>query len=260
MDFVDFLVSGARRTGALATPEGTLAAATTVLDAIRRVKNPILIDGYLRRAAQALDVPDSDLRSQFEGKAGQPAPRRRPAPALPPLAPEASAPISVPSSPSESELLRLMLQHGLLMVEHVLSRMSLEEFASGPMRQTVELILAQFQAGAIDPGPFVRGEHGEAIRSLVVEVLAKQHQRSDNWERKLEMEVAGKDARPTYAADSAMKRLKLARIEEAIAEAKRRLMHAEREGADPTPIQREIVMFADLRRRIDEGDLLAAAE
>ena len=256
MDFVDFLVSGAKREGALSTPEGTLATAQAVLGAIRKVKNPILIDGYLRRAAQALDVPDADLRRQFEGKGGGRAPRPSRQPDLPPLAPEAAAPISVPSTPQESELLRLMLRHGSLLVEHVLSRMGLDEFAAGTMRQTVELLLEQFQAGKVDAGPFVRGEHGEAVRSLVVEVLAEKHQRSENWERKIGMELPGRDADPIKAADSAMRQQKIARVDEAIEAAKRRVLQAEREGTDSTPYQQEVVEYAALRQRLERGDLL----
>lgn len=259
MDFVDFLVSGARREGQLATPEGTLAAAQMVLGAVRRVKNPILLDGYLRRAAQALDVPDADLRQQFEGKTGTRVPRQRRREELPPLAPEAAAPIVVSVRPQEHELLRLMLRHGAPLVEHVLSHMSLDEFAAGPVRQTVQLLLDQYNVGAIDPGPFVQGEHGEAIRGLVVEAISEKHQASENWEKKMGMEIAGKDPRPLKAADSAMRLLKLARVDEAIEDAKRRVLHAEREGVDSSALQQEVVAYAALRQRIDRGDFLTGA-
>ncbi|OZC02584.1 DNA primase [Rubricoccus marinus] len=259
MDFVDFLVSGARREGALATPEGTLATAEKVLAAVRRVKNPILLDGYLRRAAQALDVPDADLRQQFEGTSGARAPRPKRQAELPPLAPEAAAPVVVSVRPQEHELLRLMLRHGIMMVEHVLTHMSLEEFAPGPVRQTVELLLEQFHEAKVDPQPFVQGEHGEAIRALVVEAIAERHQASDNWERKMGMEIAGKDPHPLKAANSAMKQLKMARVEEAIEDAKRHLLHAERLGGDTSDLQQQVVELATLRSQIDRGEFLTAA-
>ncbi len=223
MDFVDFLVSGARRDGGLTTPEGTLATAEMVLAAVRRVKNPILLDGYLRRAAQALDVPDADLRQQYESETGSRAPRQRRQAELPPLAPEAAAPVVVPVRPQEHELLRLMLRHGVMLVEHVLTHMSLEEFAPGPVRQTVELLLEQFHAGKVSSKPFVQGEHGEPIRALVSAAVAERHQASENWEEKMGTEIAGKDPQPLEAANSAMKQLKLARVDEAIEAATRRV-------------------------------------
>ena len=61
------------RSGALATPEGKAGVVAEVLATIKRLGNPIQAGEYLRRAADALDVYESDLRRQFEGQA---APRR----------------------------------------------------------------------------------------------------------------------------------------------------------------------------------------
>ncbi|MEM6327251.1 MAG: DNA primase [Bacteroidota bacterium] len=255
LDFVDFLVDGARRSGRLGTPEGTLDATNEVLAAIRRVQNPILVDGYLRRAAQALNVPDADLRQLYGGKQARRSRRREPE--LPPLAPEAAAPLVVPVRPQEHVLLRLMLQNGTPLVEHVLSRMSLDEFTAGPLRQAVEQLMEQYNAGAVNASAFVQGQHGEAVRALAVEALAEQHTASENWEKKMGMEVPGRDADPFRTADSAMRLLKLARVDEAIEQAKRRVLHAEREGTDPSTAQQEVIAFATLRQRIDRGELAA---
>ena len=253
LDFVDFLVEGARSADRLATPEGTLDAANEVLGAIRRVRNPILVDGYLRRAAQALDVPDADLRQLYDGKSRKP--RRRREAELPPLAPEAAAPVVVPVRPQEYILLRLMLQQGIPMVEHVLSRMSLEEFSAGPLRQTVEALVEQYHAGKVEAGPFVHGQHGEAVRGLAIEALSEKNPMSKNWEKKMGMEVAGRDADPYKTADSAMRLLKLARVDEAIENAKRRVLQAERDGVDPMAAQQQVIALATLRQRIDRGEL-----
>jgi len=257
LDFVDFLVEGARSADRLATPEGTLDAANEVLGAIRRVRNPILVDGYLRRAAQALDVPDADLRQLYDGKSRKP-PRRREA-ELPPLAPEAAAPVVVPVRPQEHVLLRLMLQQGIPMVEHVLSRMSLDEFSAGPLRQAVEALVEQYHAGKVEAGPFVQGQHGEAIRALAIEVLAEKHAASENWSRKLETEVGGRDA-PEVQADSAMRILKLARIDEAKEKVRRRIPSIEREGGDVSSIYAQLDALDKLRVRVSRGELTTGGE
>ena len=258
MDFVDFFVAGAKASGETATPEGTLAATEEVLGLVRRIKNPVLADGYLQRIAVAFGTDVGAVRRLFEGGPARPQ-RQRPAPELPPLAPEAAAPVVVPVRPQEHELLRLMLRHGAPLVEHVLTKMSLDEFAAGPVRQTVAALLAQYHAGDVDPGPFVQGAHGLALQALVVEALAERHQRSDNWEKKMGTELPGKDAKPFVAADSAMRLLKLARVDEAIEAVNRRVLQAERDGADLTVLLQESAAYTALRRRIDGGDLGATA-
>ena len=79
LDFVEFLVAEAERSGALSSPEGKSAAVGEVLATVRRLGDPIQAGEYLRRAATALDVYESDLRRQFDGTS-PPRPRPRPAP------------------------------------------------------------------------------------------------------------------------------------------------------------------------------------
>ncbi|MEM1056093.1 MAG: DNA primase [Bacteroidota bacterium] len=211
----------------------------------------------IRDSAAKLGVYEVDIRRKLEGKAPETivAPRM-PTPAL---APEAAAPVVVPVRPQEHVLLRLMLRSGLPMVEHVLSKMGLDEFTAGPLRQAVQVLVDQYHAGAVDASAFVQGHHGEAVRALAVEALAEKHTASENWEKKMGMEIPGRDADPFRTADSAMRLLKLARVDEAIEVAKRRVLQAEREGVDSSTAQQEVVAFATLRQRIDRGELTAGA-
>ena len=66
MDFVAFLARRAREAGRLATPEGKAEVVRDVLATIRRMQDPILVEGYLRRASQELDVVDTDIRRQHQ--------------------------------------------------------------------------------------------------------------------------------------------------------------------------------------------------
>jgi len=257
MDFVTFLVQGARRDGRLATPEGKAETVREVLRTLRRLGDPIQTGEYLRRAAALLDVYETDLRREFEGQRRErPRPPRREAPApddAPAEVPETDAAIR----PEERLLIRLMLQQGTPMVEHVLTRMGVEEFTPGAARTIVQALIDQFQAGAIDPAPFTRGDFGEAVRVLVQESTFEAHSLSvDNWASKVGMAVKGRDSDPFAAGTSAMRLLKLDRVQEAIAEAMGEMQARERRGEDITDLSAHVNELNELRRTIDRGEFM----
>lgn len=258
MDFVAFLVAGARQSGALATPEGKSDAVRDVLRTIKRLGDPIQSGEYIRRAATLLDVYETDLRRQFDGQA---APRPRPRPEPSPTEFE-TAPTPLPElRPEEESLIRLMLEHGLPMVEHVLTRMGIDEFTPGAPQAVVEALIAQFEAGAIDVGPFVRGEHGESARVLVAEALAERHSLSaDNWKAKVGTTVKGRDSEPFQTATSSMRLLKLDRVQEAISETMGEIQTRERAGDDIADLQAQVNELNALRRTIDRGEFMEWSE
>ncbi|MGB3543260.1 DNA primase, partial [Rubrivirga sp.] len=182
LDFVQFLVARARREGRLDTPEGKSEVVREVLTTIKRLNDPIRAGEYLRVAATALDVYETDLRRQFEGQA---APRRAPRPRPEPTDLEAVPETAADVRPEESALVRLMIQQGTPMVEHVLTRMGVEEFTEGAPRTVVQALIAQFDAGIVDPTPFTRGDFGEEVRVFIQEAVLEEHSLSaDNWKEK----------------------------------------------------------------------------
>ena len=255
LDFVEFLVMQARQSGSLQTPEGKSAAVREVLATIKRLGDPIQSGEYLRRAATLLDVYETDLRRQFDGQAP---PRSRPRPEPPPEAAEAARIPPAPDlRPEEESLIRLMLMHGTPMVEHVLTRMGLDEFTPGAAQDVVQALIAQFEAGDVSAGPFVRGEHGEAARVLVAEALAERHALSaDNWKEKVGMAVKERDSEPYQSATSSMRLLKLDRVQEAITAAMAEMQSRERAGHDIADLQAHVNDLNALRRKIDRGEFM----
>lgn len=266
-DFVDFLVLGARRAGLFDTPEGKREAVDRVVAALARLRDPILAEEYLRRAARALDVYDPDLRREVDravdlrarAQSPEPQPMRvvdvaRQADALS-AAPPAASVVAVVVRPKEETLMRLMFHEGVPMVEHVMTRMGLDEFTEGAPREAVEALLAQHAAGAVDAAPFVRGAFGPGVQALASRVLAQQHDVSDNWSR-AGVVVPGEDARPFVVATDAMKRLKDDRLVEAVEAAMRRMAVAEAAGESVAEIQGEVGQLNEIRRQIARGEFL----
>ncbi len=226
---------------------------------IRRIGDPIQSEEYLRRAASALDVYEPDIRRQFDGQAPPPArPRSLQREAPPPQDLEHPVPEGpVPEvKPEEALLFRLMLTQKTPMVEHVLTRMGVEEFTPGPARTVVQALIDQFEGGEIDPDPFTRGEHGEGVRALVTEALVQRHSLSDNWTSKVGVTLPNRDGEPFATATSAMQLLKLDRVQEAIETAMREMQARDRSEESVTELQAQVNGLNDLRRQIERGEFM----
>ena len=256
--FVHFKVAAARREGALSTPEGQAETAASVLGSIAQIPDTVAQDGYIRVAAEQLGVPDIHLRTQFRDvlrdERAAPRPERRVEPPPPDEKDAPTAPIRFKMRPEEGALIRLMLQHGRAMVEHVLSHMALDEFSPGPVRETVELLLRQYEAGAIDRDAFVDGTHGPLVQKIAAGALVDRHAVSENWSLKQGIRVPGIDAEPYEAAASAMTLLKLDRVNEAIALVNRKTYAAEQAGEDLTDLQRQMQELQRLRGQIERRE------
>ncbi len=257
--FVHFQVAAARRAGTLATPEGQAEAARAILDSVAQIPDTVAQDGYIRLAAEQLGVPDIHLRAQFrdlvKGGGVRPA---HPRPAPPPPEDEDAAPPPVPFQmrPEEGALVRLMLEHGRPMVEHVLGRMGLDEFSDGPVRQTVQHILEQYQGGGVDREAFVGGAFGPAVQQIATGVLVDRHAVSENWKRLAGITVPELNGEPYESAASAMTLLKLDRVEEAIARVMRQTYAAEQAGEELTALQREMQELQQLKGQIERRAFL----
>ena len=261
LDFVEFYVEQARRTGQLETGEGKGAVTEALMRAVARISNPVTQEHYIRRAAAELGVHDVNLRSQYldASRSHRKEERRLPpryhepdAPEQPPL--PAEPPVVM--RPEERSLLRLMFEHGAPMVEHIMMKMGIGEFSPGLVREAVEHIIERYQAGTFDSQAFLRGDLGPNIQRLAAEVLSETHTLSENWELKLGIEVPTLDAHPFEAADSAMQFLKLDRVDEAIEQQKHRVFMADQKGEDLTPHQTELQNLHALKIQIQRGEFL----
>ncbi len=258
-DFPSFVAAAARRDGLFDTPEGKSEAARRLVELVARVRDPVAHDAYVQRAASVLGLPDATVRQLLRR-------RRRPqsagdgygAPADPDRSTvPARNPTPAPTMrPEEAELLRLMLKEGAPMVEHVLSRMAIEEFSEGPVRATAAGLIAQYESGTIDSGAFQRGEFGEEIQRLVAEVMSNKYTVSARGASRRGVTAERRDAQPLAAATSAMRLLKLDRLDEALAGVNQEIFVAENNGADATELYRRVNALNELRVQIERGGFL----
>ncbi|MFQ5572161.1 MAG: DNA primase, partial [Rhodothermales bacterium] len=276
-DFATFMYGLARRAGRLDTPEGQAETMHTVVASVARIPDPLKQETFLRRASEVLDVPDMQLRpvlSQLlrkqqqrarrdaqrehvaaEMDAGQhaPAPSQETGESVQAQAPPEGAyrePL-----PQEKILIRLMLEHSTSMMEFILGHMAMDEFTAGPSREIVQILLEMYQNEAVDTRRFFDGSLDAAVQSLAAEVLVDRYEPSENWQNK-NIPVPRINEDPHKAATSAMRLLKLHRVDAAIKRQKEKMYHASQEEGDLRALQTEMMQLHDLRKQIERLDFL----
>lgn len=267
-DFVTFLHATAREEGRLDTPEGEAENMHAILEAIAKMPDPLMQETYLRRASDVLDLPEGRLHEVLDGMSRQQrrTARRRGRQGTPST--QSAHSVSAVRArrqerrteptplAAEKKLIRLMLEHGSSMVEFILGNMSLNEFTRGPVRETVEHFLSQYEKGTINRRSFLEGAFGERVQELATEVAIVRHEPSENWERKQRITVPRLDGNPYEAAASAMTLVKLERVEDAIQEKKKALYEAAGRDDDVGALQADIIELKKLESRIRRQEFL----
>jgi DNA primase len=295
-DLPSFAYQRARRDGELETPEDRVEVQRGIVESIARIPDPNLRREYVTRTSEVVGVPDADLfrmleeeRERLEQQArrrqerearrqereaqeqqAQPAAEAasageaRPPQAPPPSeAPADDAAETTPSPsaaplPEERILLRLMLEQGRRMIEFVLGNMALDEFTKGPPRELVHTLVDMYQEDAVQPQVILDGEHGEALQSLAASVMMEEHEASEKWAEREDIPVPKLNDRPYAAAESAMKLLKMDRVNEAIEQVREQSYQATQAGDEERMqrLQQKMMSLQELRKSIERGDFL----
>ncbi len=288
-DLPSFAYQRARRNGELDAPEDRVEVQREIIGSVARIPDPNLRREYVSRTSEVTGVPDSDLfrmleeaREQIERRAQrrrereqrqQTRPDGRREQAAEAQAPsedgeasplEAEEPSSSPKTtaaplPEERVLFRLMLEHGSRMVAFVLGHMALDEFTEGPPRRLARTLREMYDDNAVEPQAILSGEHGEPLQRLGASVMMNEHEASEHWAEKEDIPVPHLNDRPYEAAESAMKFLKLDRVDEAL-EAVRERMYQSRQlsgnGDQVQRLQQKVMSLQELRKSIEQGDFL----
>jgi len=288
-DLPAFAYRQARRSGELDTPEDRVAVQKNIIESVARIPDPNLRREYVTRTSEVVGVPDADLfrmleeeRERLERQAQRRRDREQSRQAHPERAEaqtaEAStssggdagaAPSSSPPSPSsaatsddapaplpeEEVLLRLMLEHGRRMVGFVLGNVALDEFTEGPPRDLARTLADMYKGGTVQSQEVLSGEHGSVLQRLGTAVLMDKHEASENWVRKQDVSVPSLNDRPYEAAESAMKFLKLDRVNEAIEEVREQMYSATQDGDEDQVerLQQKMMSLQELRKQVRQG-------
>lgn len=289
-DLPSFAYRRARRRGDLETPEDRVDVQRKIIESVARIPDPNLRREYVVRTSEVANVPDADLfrmleeererldrqaqrqsnrqRRRAESEKAEAKPSSTPAPAhespapSSPEGPESPASSSRDASrsllPEEKVLLRLMLEYGSRMVAFVLGNMALDEFTEGPPRELARTLAEMYKEGTVRPQEILGGDHGDALQNLGAAVMMDEHEASENWARKQDVSVPSLNDRPYEAAESAMKFLKLDRVEQAIDAVREKIYIATQEGEEDQVerLQRKVMSLQELRKKVRQGEFI----
>jgi len=220
------------------------------------------------RAAEAQQTQQPQAQPAGEAAAASSGEGGQPPQAPPPSAPPDDEPADEPSEarstapsgplPEERVLLRLMLEQGRRMVEFVLGNMALDEFTEGPPRELVHTLVDMYRDDAVRPRAVLDGEHGEPLQSLAASVMMEEHEASEKWAEREDIPVPTLNDRPFEAAESAMKLLKMDRVDEAIEQVREQSYEATQAGDEDRmqELQQKMMSLQELRKHIERGAFL----
>ena len=211
--------------------------------------------------AQQPEPPQAQPAGEVASASGGGAqPPQAPPPSAPPTDEPSETKSTAPSGPLPEErvLLRLMLEQGRHMVEFVLGNMALDEFTEGPPRELVRTLVDMYRDDAVRPQAILDGEHGDSLQSLAASVMMEEHEASEKWAEREDIPVPTLNDRPFEAAESAMKLLKMDRVNEAIEQVREQSYEATQRGDEERmqELQQKMMSLQELRKHIERGAFL----
>lgn len=252
VSFLDFRARQLQADGMLATPEGKARAMRTLVETVARMKDELKRTFFIKRLAQEYDVYESVLFRELDAVLGkrQPGAPRQDRPAATQGQPGTAATVTRPPvvqagiPPVERDLLRLMLEHGSVMVRHIFEHMDMGMIASPTARAIIDVILRHEETGAFwDAGMIVDEVQDPVLKRIVTELTIARHEISPGWQAMGSDPVAPD---PRAMADDCIARLHLQALDERIAETYRLMKDAQLRGEDITVFQQSIL---DMQRQ-----------
>jgi len=159
-DFFDFKWESLSRRYRISDPAGMLRISGEFLDTLSRVKNPLLLDRYLRRLAELLGVGENSLRGELVSR------QRKARSRDGEFVPVATQP-AVSSCPEEEVLVSLLLEDPSFW-ERAEAELHLEDFKSPGPRELFQVLGEFSQAGtSFAYGPVLSRVQNTSIKSWV---------------------------------------------------------------------------------------------
>ena len=106
----------------------------------------------------------------------------------------------------------------------------------------------------------IEGKYGMDIRRLATEVLTRDVEPSENWERLKKIPVPGHNQEARESAASAMTLLKLERIDQAIREQQKALYNAQGNTVETRELAEKMMELHAMKKVIQERKFIRGVE
>jgi len=259
ISFVDFTARAFQREGKLDTPEGQTEAVRSIIETIARIQDPLKREFYIKDIAEQYKLYESVLYRELEKQLRINRPRvvkqesgvrsvnqhqaikvensvrgteqaARPGGVIPGIQPLVSGQAEIPVA--ERDLIKLMLEKGGDMIEHVFAHISVDDFNDDRSRTIARIIVDRYKReGGFDVNALINEMPDQPLKSIVTNLLLRKYEISKGW-HDLGVEINEVDAHKI--ADAAILIIKRREVEKKIEENQKALKEASQRGEDVT--------------------------
>lgn len=271
--FITFKLAFAKKTGQWNSPEGKTTTIREIMDTIAAMPDAIMQDMYIQEAVMTLGVTEAHLRKQLEKNHYQRRNQQQKAEEIETRMTErapheenvaTTAPKTSPKQrkqakealAAEKMLIRLMLEHGLHMIEFILTHTSIEEYSEGDAQTMVQAFIEMYQNDNVQQNAFLRGDYGDSVRDFAAELLVERHSISARWIDKTKGELPTLNEAPYEVAADCMTRLKSLRLEKAIEEIRNAIFQAQQHEQDAAEWVTQLLQLQALKKSIEKREFL----
>jgi DNA primase len=250
VSFLDFKASMLKAEGLFATPEGKTQVVRSLVETIARMKDELKRTIYVKSVAEKYDIYESVLFRELESILGKeagriPAGRGREATASSERA-QADRGQALPHEPMavpERDLLKVMVENGPAMVQHIFSQIGPESFRHPDARSLVQLLMDR-GGEAWEVEGLVNQVEDARLKSLIADLVFSKYEISKGWG---DIE---RDPEPWKLAGEGIRRLRIRDVEDRIAETFRHLREAQARGESLTDDHQAIRQLQEEKKQI----------
>jgi DNA primase len=250
ISFIEFKARSFDRQGKLATPEGQAEATRSIVQTIAKIPDELRRNFFIKEVADRYKLYESVLYRELEKqlKSGERRSVNGTRTGERPRTSESTEGRRVPVmnvtisdvtprkereiSAAERDLVKLMLDDPDIMIDFILSHISIEEFEHPHTRAVAQLLLEKHRAGElIDPHMLLESELAPPLKSLITDVVISKYEISPGWAEQKPIDPA--DIREV--AQAALVALMRRKYDMLIEENQRILRDAGQRGEDVAP-------------------------
>ncbi len=239
VSFIDFKAHLFRAEGKFDTPEGQAEAVRSIVESVAKVKDELKRSFYVKSVAERYGVYESTLYRELEKLLGKERYRetqlhQREA-QLQASSPEPDTePIVSRSKPdipaAERDLLKLMLEHGDVMVRYVFSHLRLDHFSHPLLLHALQRILVLVEKGETwDINTLIDEAEDEEFRRFIADLTFSRYEISKGWK---DLDAMPEEPDPGDLADRCIIVLKKRELDRLLAENQRQMKEAQTRGEE----------------------------
>ncbi len=236
MSFLDFKVEQFQAAGLLKTPEGQTRTIRSIVQTIATMQDELKRNLYIKHLSDRYGIYESVLFRELEHQLGT---TRRTSPEKKgeegktgAMEPETRAE-STSLPPAERDLLKVMVEHGPDLINHVLAGLSLTEFDGETSQRVLQFLMNQADEKAVwDPAGLLDTTSDEDLKRVITDLLFNKYEISKGWG---ERDAAPEEVDPRQIADQCIRLKKQQAIEGLIRANQEMLQGATARGEDRGP-------------------------